>query len=58
MIVLYGFTLAISIMDFSDNMVNFIGKLFFCTASVMLFEFGYRISKMIAKELNIYVLFV
>lgn len=58
MIVLYGFTLAISIMSFSDEVTNFLGKIFFTCSSIMLLEFGIRMSKKIAKCLGINVLFI
>ena len=58
MIVLYSFTLAISIMSFSDQTTNFLGKLFFICSLSMLFEFGIKISRQIAKTLEINVLFI
>ena len=39
MIVLYAFTLIISIVSFSNTKVNFLGKIFFCCALGMLAEF-------------------
>ena len=58
MIVLYAFTLAISVISFSNTRVNFLGKLFFLCSVSMLLEFSVNISKQIAKELGIRVLFV
>lgn len=58
MIILYCFTLAISIMSFSDDAANFIGKIFFVCSLIMLLEFSIRISKLIAKNLGINVLFI
>lgn len=58
MIILYSFTLALTIMSFSDQSSNFLGKIFFVSSLVMLLEFNIRISKKIANVLGINVLFI
>lgn len=58
MIVLYCFTLAMTIMSFSDDGSNLLGKIFFVISLAMLLEFSIKMSKKIAKILDINVLYI